>query len=58
MVKAYDRIEWCFLEQVLHNIGFPDHWTNLVMKCVTTVSFSVLLNGVACEMFRLERGLR
>lgn len=43
--KAYDRIEWCFLEKVLNKLGFPVALVNLMMLCVTTVSYSFLLNG-------------
>lgn len=43
--KAYDRIEWCFLEEVMQRKGFCDKWINLIMKCITSVSFSVLFNG-------------
>ena len=24
MMKAYDRVEWAFLEQMLHKVGFAD----------------------------------
>ncbi|KAL9676413.1 hypothetical protein QQ045_004627 [Rhodiola kirilowii] len=38
MSKAYDRIEWQFLEKILTKFGFPSRW---VMKCVTTVSYKI-----------------
>jgi len=44
MAKAYDRVELPFLEQVMLRLGFRDHWVRLVMRCVTSVSFSFLVN--------------
>ncbi|KAK2444879.1 hypothetical protein QL285_015869 [Trifolium repens] len=44
MAKAYDRIEWCFLEQTLTTMGFPTRLINTIMGCVTTVSFSIYLS--------------
>ncbi|XP_062014434.1 uncharacterized protein LOC133730954 [Rosa rugosa] len=45
MNKAYDRIEWNFLQAVLLKMGFADRWVNLVMNCVTSSTLSVLING-------------
>lgn len=40
--KAYDRIEWKFLEAMLKKLGFCDWWVYLVMQCVTTVSYFIV----------------
>ena len=32
MMKAYDRLEWGFLSQVLESFGFSSVWINLVLK--------------------------
>ncbi|XP_026452163.1 uncharacterized protein LOC113352568 [Papaver somniferum] len=45
MSKAYDKIEWDFLEKVLTKMGLSNHWVNLINQCISTVSYSVLLNG-------------
>lgn len=34
MSKAYDRVEWNFLESMMHKLGFADRWVQLVMLCV------------------------
>lgn len=41
--KAYDRIEWSFLEGVLSKLGFHRSIVDLIMLSVTTVSYSFLL---------------
>lgn len=58
MSKAYDRIEWCFLEAILEKLGFDALWRRNVMDCVTTVTFYVLVNGRPTEEFSPRRGIR
>ncbi|XP_074298011.1 uncharacterized protein LOC141628812 [Silene latifolia] len=58
MAKAYDRVEWDFLEAVLRGMGFDRGWVDRVMMCVSSVLSAVLINGNAKEVFRPERGLR
>ena len=43
--KAYDRIEWNFLKQIMLKIGLPEQWVGLAMKTVQTASYSFLING-------------
>lgn len=57
MSKAYDRVEWCFREVLLDKLGFERVWINWVMACVSTVSYSVLLNGRSHGYIKPERGL-
>ena len=58
MSKAYDRIEWGFLEEVLKKLGFRRLWIQWVMECVTTVSYSFLINGSPYGKISPSRGLR
>jgi hypothetical protein len=58
MAKAYDRVEWPFLESTLASMGFPIALTQIIMKCVTTVKFSILINGHPSKEFVPKRGLR
>ena len=43
--KAYDQVEWLFLEGIMQKMGFLDRWIERVMSCVTKPTFSVLVNG-------------
>ncbi|KAL9659592.1 hypothetical protein QQ045_024399 [Rhodiola kirilowii] len=44
MSKAFDRVEWSFLERLLLKLSFADKWVARVMLCVSTVSYQKLLN--------------
>lgn len=56
--KAYDRVDWNFLKALLVKMGFHSQWIQWVVECVTTVSFSVLVNGAKRISFKPHRGLR
>jgi hypothetical protein len=58
MTKAYDRVEWIFLEQMMLKLGFHQAWVDVVMRCVRTVRFSVRLNGGLSSDFSPSRGIR
>jgi hypothetical protein len=58
MSKAYDRVEWSFLEAMIKRLGFADQRVKLIMSCVSFVSYSVHLNGSPLDVFSPTRGLR
>ena len=45
MEKAYDKIERSFLFKTLNKFGFHDKVINWIKECVTSISFSVLVNN-------------
>uniref|UniRef100_A0A803PPS5 CCHC-type domain-containing protein n=1 Tax=Cannabis sativa TaxID=3483 RepID=A0A803PPS5_CANSA len=58
MSKAYDRVEWSFLVTMMKGLGYAEGWIEKVMRCVTSVSFSVLVNGERIGNFHLTRGVQ
>ncbi|XP_043700381.1 uncharacterized protein LOC122651120 [Telopea speciosissima] len=58
MQKAYDRIEWAFLSRILQKMGLCGKWVQLISQCVSTVSYSFLLNGVQKGSIQPSRGIR
>ena len=58
MAKASDRVKWNYLRAIMEALGFPETWCSLVMKCVSSVSFSVRVNGVFSDSFTTTRGIR
>jgi hypothetical protein len=58
MSKAYDRVEWNFLEQMLLKIGFAQEWVQLIMRCISSQTYRIKVNGALTECITPMRGLR
>ena len=58
MSKAYDQVEWEYLQQIMRKLGFHNKWTRLVMSCVSLVTYAVRVNGVPYGQISPTRGLR
>ncbi len=56
--NAYDHVNWNFLIYMMERFGFGAKWRNLMYFCISTVQFSVLINGTPCGFFNSSRGLR
>lgn len=56
--KAFDKVSWIFLSQVLKTMGFLEHLRSLIMECIGTASAHILINGELTERFNLMAGLR
>uniref|UniRef100_A0A0A9DL65 Reverse transcriptase domain-containing protein n=1 Tax=Arundo donax TaxID=35708 RepID=A0A0A9DL65_ARUDO len=59
MNKAYDRVEWDFLENMMTKLGFHQRWISMIMACVKIVNYRVYFNGTSTtNTFIPKRGLR
>ena len=56
--KAYDNVNWEALLKLLKKIGFGEKWCSWIRTCISTVQFSVLVNGSSADFFGSSRGLR
>ena len=56
--KAYDHVDLDFLDHVLDRKGFSPRWRTWMRRCLSTVSYAILVNGNAKGWVKASRGLR
>jgi hypothetical protein len=56
--KAYDSVDWGFLEYMLHRFGFCYKWIRWICACVFAGNLSMLVNGSPTKEFNIQRGLK
>ena len=56
MSKAYNRVKWGFIKKVIEKMGFHEKWINLIMQCISIVSYSVIINGAVHGCIYPTRG--
>ncbi len=56
--KAYDHVNWNFFIYLLERCGFPLKWRRWISYCISTVRFSILINGSLEGFFGSSSGLR
>ncbi|GMJ02965.1 hypothetical protein HRI_003965700 [Hibiscus trionum] len=56
--KAYDTVDWNFLDYVQMKMGFGSKWRNWIRMCIATARVVVLVNGQPTNSFPISRGLR
>ena len=54
--KAYDSVEWPFLEKVIVGLGFPEMFIQWVIHCVKTVNYTIVVNGQTTQRFDAAKG--
>ena len=58
MSKAYDRVEWVFMEKILLKMGFQNSWVAMIMQCISTISYSIMVNGEPKGLIHPSKGLQ
>ena len=56
--KAYNRMEWSFVRNMLLSLNFHMDTVELILSCISTTSISLLFNGEQLEEFQPSKGLR
>lgn len=58
MAKNYDRLEWNFIKNTRTCMGFPNNLINIIMHCISSVSYSILINSNPTNTFHPSRVIR
>ncbi|VFQ76036.1 unnamed protein product [Cuscuta campestris] len=58
MAKAFDNLEWQYLQGVLNKLGFSTHAQNLLMANLKSTFLSILINGSPKGYFQMKRGVK
>lgn len=56
--KAFDTLNWRFIDKMLSKMGFPAIFKNWIMSCITGSMLSVKINGSLEGYFSASSGLR
>ncbi|XP_062119263.1 uncharacterized protein LOC133833014 [Humulus lupulus] len=56
--KAYDSVDWGFIENLLKALKFPMKFIGWIMACVRNTSYFLLMNGRIQGKFKGGKGLR
>lgn len=54
MMKAFDRVNWTFLQQLLRCLGFSERFITIILNHLKGTYISVLINGSPSGFFSLN----
>ena len=58
LCKAYDTMDWHFIKDMLVALNFSLHFIHIIMACITSTSYMLMINGCPTPPFQAKRGLR
>ncbi|KAA3467259.1 LINE-1 reverse transcriptase isogeny [Gossypium australe] len=56
--KAYNCVEWPFIKCMMSKMGFTDSFIDFILRCISSVEYSILINGEEGSSFNPSRGMR
>lgn len=56
--KAYDKLDWSFIQDTLTDIAFNEPWRRNIMECLTSSRLAISWDGHTSEWFQPKRGIR
>lgn len=56
--KAFDSLNWDFLMMAMEKLGFPNHFIRMIYSCISTVHYSIKVNGALVGYFKGKKGIR
>ncbi|CAN0903052.1 hypothetical protein LINGRAHAP2_LOCUS22353 [Linum grandiflorum] len=54
--KAFDSVSWDCMLFMLKRFNFPNTWISWIQSCISSVHYSVLVNGAPYGFFSSKRG--
>lgn len=58
MEKVYNHVHWNFVEDILFKMGFGRTWCNWIKVCMSSATFSIMINGYPEGFFKSSRGIK
>jgi hypothetical protein len=58
LTKAYERVDWNYLEKILTKLGFHPKSVGWIMECISSVQYKVKVNDFLTNGFKPTRGIR
>lgn len=56
--KAFDSLSWAYIQKILVAFGFAHSWVRWIYNMLSSVFYSVLINGIPSATYRPSRGIR
>ncbi|XP_059064484.1 secreted RxLR effector protein 78-like [Cryptomeria japonica] len=56
--KAYGRVSWNFIFEVIKKFGVKQRWLDCIKHSVSSVNYSVIVNETVSGFFQATNGLR